>query len=155
MKWNESLSWSWEKIVNSAEEDHIPDRQQSKTKWALRSDYVFSETHILCITLCILSRYSNLSKIKNANRMMNINDNLVASLELLTKARRRRFMLVVHFTREHKLLFWFTRKNIFLYIIFLNITLLPTLFVWDIEISFTYNIFYTFNENNTSYVAYL
>ena len=69
-----------------AEEDHITWQTTIKTKWALRSDYVFFETRVvLYLTWCILSRYSKFSKIKNSNRMMNINDNAVASLELWTR----------------------------------------------------------------------
>lgn len=71
-----------------------------KTKWALWSDYVFSETRVIYNIWCILSRYSKFSKIKNANMMMNINDKLVASLKLWTRTSWIYILVVIYSGRN-------------------------------------------------------
>ena len=107
MKWNESLSWSWEKIVNSRtwrrSYTYFSWQTTIKTKWALRSDYVFSETRILKLIHDACFRYSNFLQDKNINRMMNINDNQVASLQLCTNQRALNMVDdIVHYDIWHQ-----------------------------------------------------
>ena len=77
---HEKRSWTQE-----LEEDHIhtfPDRQQSKRNGPYDLITSFSKTRNLNTVYDACFRYSNFLQDKNINRMMNINDNLVASLQL-------------------------------------------------------------------------